>query len=62
MGFVAYRRSDKPAYGMKLTQKGKWVLDSIYSDCMKGGKKRERDYAKVLEQAGCKIIWDKVKQ
>lgn len=62
MAFIAYRRTDKPAYGMKLAHKGKWVLDSVYSDCMKGGKKRERDYAKVLQEQGCKIVWDKVKQ
>ena len=61
MGFIAYRRSDKPAYGMKLPVKGKWVIDSIYSDNMQGGKKRERDYAKVLQEQGCKIVWDKVK-
>jgi hypothetical protein len=46
---------------MKHAHKGKWVLDSVYSDCMKGGKKRERDYAKVLQEQGCKIVWDKVK-
>ena len=62
MAFTAYRRTDKPAYGMKHAHKGKWVLDSVYSDCMKGGKKRERDYAKVLQEQGCKIEWDKVKQ
>ena len=59
MGFIAYKTTDKE--GKKLP-KSKWLIDSMYTDNMKGGKAREKDYAKALQQSGCKIEWDKVKQ
>ena len=58
MGFTAYRTKDEE--GKKLP-KHKWLIDSIYHDPLKGGKAREKEYAKALEQSGCKIVWNKVK-
>lgn len=58
MGFIAYNTTNKE--GKKLP-KSKWGLNSIYHDNMKGGKAREKEYAKALEQSGCKIVWNKVK-
>ena len=60
MPFTAYRRAERQAYSgshyYRVKSKG-WVIDCIYADGMPGGKKREREYAKTLEQAGCKIEW-----
>ena len=58
MGFIAYKTTNKE--GKKLP-KSKWQIDSIYHDPLKGGKAREKEYAKALEQSGCKIVWNKVK-
>jgi hypothetical protein len=58
MSFISYKTKDKDG---KALPKSKWIFDQYYSDNMDGGKARERDYAKVLEQAGCKIVWNKVK-
>ena len=60
MPFTAYRRAERQAYSGSLSYKVEskgWVLDCMYCDGMPGGKKREREYAKTLEQAGCKIEW-----
>ena len=57
MGFTAYRTKDEE--GKKLP-KHKWLIDSMYVDNLKGGKRREKDYAKALQQQGCEIVWDKV--
>ena len=38
-----------------------WNLDAIYSDGMEGGKQREKDFAKICKEDGCKVVWDKVK-
>ena len=58
MAFTSYKTKDEE--GKKLPEH-KWLFDQYYSDNMDGGERRERDYAKTLEQSGCKIIWDKVK-
>lgn len=57
MGFIAYKTKDNE--GKKLPVH-KWLIDSMYTDNMKGGKRREKEYAKVLQQQGCKIVWEKV--
>ena len=60
MPFTAYRRAERQAYSGSLPynveSKG-WVLDCTYADHMPGGKRREREYAKTLEQAGYRIEW-----
>ena len=58
MGFIAYKTTDKNG---KTLPKSKWLMDSMYTDNMQGGKAREKEYAKALQQSGCKIVWDKVK-
>ena len=58
MGFIAYKTTDKD--GKKLP-KSKWDIDSMYTDNLKGGKRREKEYAKILKQSGCEIVWNKVK-
>ena len=56
MAFTSYKTKDKEG---KALPKSKWLFDQYYSDNMEGGKKRERDYAKTLEQFGRKIVWEK---
>lgn len=58
MGFIAYKTTDKNG---KALPESKWLIDSMYTDNMKGGKRREKEYAEQLQKSGCKIIWDKVK-
>lgn len=58
MAFTSYKTTDKQG---KALPKDKLMFDQYYSDNMDGGKKREREYAKILEKSGCKIVWDKVK-
>ena len=36
-------------------KKGKWELDSIYTDGMKGGKKREKEYAENFKDEKNKV-------
>ena len=61
MGFTAYKHPDQIGKEISEDSSREWILDQIYVDNTKGGKRREREYAKVLKDLGCKIEWHNVK-